>query len=559
MSRSPERRKSRKSTPMYLQVWQVLGRFDSVVGRLKPASISQVGTPFLMRRRIQDPRDNLAAFEHPLVMANLHPRELLMLVAAFGMTCAFRAVGADGTGLRSSGSESALIPENVPQYPDISGSGFIVHSNGYVLSNAHVVEGAKKLQVVLFNGTTHDATVVEIDDYKDLALLKISATGLTSAALGDSSRIEVMDSVMAIGYPLGAALGTEVSAYEGKVNAIREAERIPLLQIDAAVNPGNSGGPLVNERGEVIGIITAKVRTEVAERIGFAVPMKTAWHLLRHAYPYGVPVSKKSGRLTSKEIFQGLKPATVLILNHGRGDGGTLVGKSISISLPGLPSRAKEIEMVLLLPKRSSGPKPFYLAKYETTQAQWQTVMGGNPSLYKDGIDYPVEQVSWVAAKEFCAKLGRTVGRLPDSFCFRLPTDAEWSWAVGLENEKSGTPKDKDGQIKDIYPWGAQWPPPVGSGNYKEIRGYEDRYRNTAPVGSFNSNRFGVYDLGGNVWEWCEDKFDPSSFSRVLRGGAWDTSLPEHLLSSHRSPGEPDVRSCNYGFRVVLGAELPAF
>ena len=434
---------------------------------------------------------------------------------------------------------------------DSTGTGFIVHTNGYVLSNAHVVEGARKLQVVLHDGSVHDAKLIESDTYKDLALLKIEAPGLVAAPLGDSTRVEVMDAVMAVGYPLGTALGSGVSAYEGKVNAVRDEEKVPKFQIDATVNPGNSGGPLINDRGEVIGIIVAKVKTEVAERIGFAIPLAEARSLLRQAYPYGLTASKKTAKLSSKELFQNLKPATVLILNFGGGEGGSDTGKGFEFALPGLPSGAKRLEL-LLVPGRGS-VKPFFMGKYEVTQGQYQALMGTNPSAFKKGPDYPVENVSWDEAKEFCQRLTAGLSdELKGQAAFRLPMDAEWSVAVGLPEESGSTPKERDGRTKDVYPWGTTWPPPSGAGNY--FSGLKvDSFDFAAPVGSFKPNPFGLYDLGGNVWEWCEDWYDPAiQRSRVLRGGSWVDDVPGRLLSSYRSYGAPDCRISDYGFRCVL-------
>ena len=128
-----------------------------------------------------------------------------------------------------------------------SGSGFIIHPDGYILSNNHVVDGADKIDVVLHDGAICRAKVIETDPYKDLALLKIEASGLT-APLGDSDELEVAETVMAVGFPLSDIIGSATaSAFEGKLNARRD-DKIEMLQIDAAVNPGNSGGPLVNER-----------------------------------------------------------------------------------------------------------------------------------------------------------------------------------------------------------------------------------------------------------------------------------------------------------------------
>jgi formylglycine-generating enzyme required for sulfatase activity len=105
--------------------------------------------------------------------------------------------------------------------------------------------------------------------------------------------------------------------------------------------------------------------------------------------------------------------------------------------------------------------------------------------------------------------------------------------------------------IRNVYPWGNQWPPPKGAGNYSPSLQVDD-FEYTSPVGSFAANRFGLYDMGGNVWQWCEDYYDGQNGSRVLRGGSWFSSRPDNLLSSYRSGYTPVVRDDYLGFRVVL-------
>src|SRR6185295_564079 len=129
---------------------------------------------------------------------------------------------------------------------------------------------------------------------------------------------------------------------------------------------------------------------------------------------------------------------------------------------------------------------------------------------------HPVVNVSWNDAEAFCRWLTekeRAEGKLSAGQEFSLPTDAEWSLAVGLSAESGATPEDKDGKIANVYPWGAGYPPPNGSGNYSgegdgwsgKIDGYADGAKFTAKVGSYTANRLGIHDLGGNVWEWCSD------------------------------------------------------
>jgi len=190
-----------------------------------------------------------------------------------------------------------------------------------------------------------------------------------------------------------------------------------------------------------------------------------------------------------------------------------------------------------------------------------------------DGPAHPVTMVSWDEAKAFCAWLTaqeQADGVISSQQFYRLPTDAEWSVAVGLPDEAGSTPKEKDGKIKDVYPWGSSWPPPSGAGNYADssakarftdwtvIEGYSDGYATTSPVGSFSANQFGLYDMGGNVWQWCEDWYDGNQKYRVLRGASCYNYYPRNLLSSYRSRRTPDYRYFLIGFRCVLvGGSAP--
>jgi len=187
------------------------------------------------------------------------------------------------------------------------------------------------------------------------------------------------------------------------------------------------------------------------------------------------------------------------------------------------------------------------------------------------GPDYPVVNVSWQDAENFCAwltKQERAAGKLSDRETYRLPTDAEWSQAVGLGDRETGaTPKAKNGKVADAYPWGTQFPPPAGAGNFADqaalnyftnwphITGYNDGYVTTAPVGQFTPNRFGLYDMAGNAMEWCADSYDETGHHRVLRGGSWLNCGPRSLLSSSREHAAPHRFSVATGFRCVLATE----
>jgi len=178
--------------------------------------------------------------------------------------------------------------------------------------------------------------------------------------------------------------------------------------------------------------------------------------------------------------------------------------------------------------------------------SKWKDVeYGGN----EQGPDHPVVNVSWEDAQAFCKWLTKKEDKT-----YRLPTDHEWSLAVGIgdQEDPKASPADKDRKIRDVHPWGTQWPPPKGAGNYGFIPDYSDEHPFTSPVGSYNPNKFGIYDLGGNAYEWCEDQYEPSS-SRVLRGASWFDDFLVSMLSSERYDfGVPTNRDVSVGFRVVV-------
>lgn len=174
------------------------------------------------------------------------------------------------------------------------------------------------------------------------------------------------------------------------------------------------------------------------------------------------------------------------------------------------------------------------------------------------GPEHPVVNITWKEAADFCEWLTEkesAAGSLPEGMVFRLPSDLEWSAAVGLAHEEGTRPDQRSG-VLDGYPWGASWPPPKGGGNYSQELGV-DNFEFTSPVGSFPANAFGIYDLGGNVWEWCNDFIDRSQDCRVLRGASWFNGYQDRMKSSFRNDlGQPDARFSSFGFRVVLGAPL---
>ena len=174
-----------------------------------------------------------------------------------------------------------------------AGSGVILSEDGTIVTNNHVVEGASRITVRTKDGTEYEATLVGADSKTDVAVLKIDATGLTPAVLGDSDSLIVGEYVMAIGNPLGQLGGTVT---DGIISALSRdvtinGETMTLLQTNAAINPGNSGGGLFNEKGELVGIVNAKSSdtssTTTIEGLGFAIPINTVKNTVQEILDYG--------------------------------------------------------------------------------------------------------------------------------------------------------------------------------------------------------------------------------------------------------------------------------
>jgi serine protease Do len=171
-----------------------------------------------------------------------------------------------------------FYPGDLPPTPRSSlGSGFIVSADGYVVTNHHVVAGGGQIVVRLDRGTEHPARVVGTDPATDLALLRLETSGLASLTLGDSDRLEVGEPVMAIGNPFGLDQTVTTGIVSAKERFIGSGPYDDFIQTDASVNPGNSGGPLIDHRGAVVGINTAIFsQTGGSVGIGFAIPINLA-------------------------------------------------------------------------------------------------------------------------------------------------------------------------------------------------------------------------------------------------------------------------------------------
>lgn len=203
--------------------------------------------------------------------------------------------------------------------PVSEGSGIIATSDGYIITNAHVVEGASSLKVILSDGTSYEAQLVGSDSITDLAVIKIDATGLQAAEFGSSGDLEVGDSVMAIGNPGGLELSSSVtqgivSALNRQITNSETGYTMDCIQTDTAINPGNSGGALVNMYGQVVGINSSKIVAEGFEGLGFAIPIDDAQSVISNLKEYGYVKDRAVLGITGQYLdsmsarFYGLTP-----------------------------------------------------------------------------------------------------------------------------------------------------------------------------------------------------------------------------------------------------------
>jgi len=174
----------------------------------------------------------------------------------------------------------ALAPLYAADDPTWTGTGFVISPDGYLLTCAHVVKDAGKIRVTL-GAKSWEAAVLAVDDAHDLALLQLPTKGLTALPLANSNAIELGQEARAFGFPLSDYLGEDLKVTRGTIAGISMRDAQKIFQIDAAVNPGNSGGPLVNENGEVIGVVNAKLPSALVTAVGFVVPINYAKPLLQ--------------------------------------------------------------------------------------------------------------------------------------------------------------------------------------------------------------------------------------------------------------------------------------
>lgn len=227
-----------------------------------------------------------------------------------------------------------------------AGSGVIINTDGYIVTNNHVIAGARTITVTLKNQKTYNATLVGTDPETDIAVIKIKATGLKAVEFGDSKKLQMGQFVVAIGNPLGQLGGTATAGIISSLDRriVIDGKEMELLQTDAAINPGNSGGGLFDNHGNLVGVVVAKSRGENVEGIGFAIPVNKAKPIINSLIKDGkLPQQPKVGIRIANIVDESMakemglpKPGVYVtdILSNAAKSAGIMVGDRI-ISVDG--------------------------------------------------------------------------------------------------------------------------------------------------------------------------------------------------------------------------------
>ena len=402
-----------------------------------------------------------------------------------------------------------------------TGSGFFVTQDGYFVTNHHVVKNAKSILLLTTDGRRLEAKLVRSDVANDLVLLKVE--GKYSALPVASSRIVKRgQSVATIGYPHADIQGVEPKVTEGIVSSLSGISNDPrMFQISVPIQSGNSGGPLVTKEGNVIGIVVSKLSVaamlketgDVTQNVNYAVKSN---YLIELLYDSGLerkllPAKKSSKSL--EDITAIVEKATALVIASAT----QILNITTTTSTEATQGCPACLKMVAIPGKN------YEIGKYEVTQAEWEAVMGSNPSYFK-GANLPVEQVSWDDVQEYLTKLNQKTGKQ-----YRLPTEAEWEYVCygGSQTEYCGS--------NDIN--AVAW--------HKENSGNQ-----THLAGQKQANGYGLYDISCNVWEWMEECWEGNCALRVLRGGSW-FNRPQNARAANRDRYVTTVRDSTIGFRLA--------
>ena len=292
----------------------------------------------------------------------------------------------------------------------------------------------------------------------------------------------------------------------------------------------------------------------------------------------------KSPADSSRDIAPFYRPLVRLLVALVGILGGAIIpsARAAAPDIKTLPTATKDVPFVNTLGMKFvpvPGTKALF-SVWETRVQDYQAFVDAKKHTwekpkFEQGPTHPAVYVSYEDAVAFCQWLTEKEGFAAQGLAYRLPMDAEWSAAVGLLGEEGATPGEKESNApQDVYPWGTAWPPPPRAGNFADATAkkvgsgmfyvdgdYGDGFTYTSPAGLFKENAYGLFDLSGNVWEWCADWRNANKTAHVLRGASWGSSTRSDLLSSCRKGVRPGGRSGYCGFRCVVapadGALLP--
>jgi formylglycine-generating enzyme required for sulfatase activity len=360
----------------------------------------------------------------------------------------------------------------------------------------------------------------------------------------------------------------------------KKAGKLPeALAIEEDKNLINSKQPLPEKDEETTPASLKKLHAVYRQESAKLAQQRTAAHAALLP-PYAAKLKELESTLTKGDRLAEAKE----VMQYREGLGTEVPSSLVRNGMPMVPGKefTNSVGMKFVPVKGTSIQFCIHEVRYSDYAAyamespgvdgSWKDQSADGYTLTDNKEQHPVVRVSWEDAQKFCEWLSKKEGKT-----YRLPTDEEWSIAVGLgraeKRPKGTTPALLSGKETTEFPWGDDFPPKTKDkpGNYSDashkakapngaaqsFEDYDDGFPTTAPVMSFKPNKFGLYDMGGNVWEWCEDWFDATQKARVLRGGSWSNGGRGSLLSSYRGLNIPGSRFYYLGFRVVLEQKIP--
>jgi S1-C subfamily serine protease len=460
-----------------------------------------------------------------------------------------------------------------------TGSGFFISSNGYFVTNEHVIQGADSLFIRTIDGQNYPAKLIRTDVANDLAILKVDGK-FTPIPILKSSNVNRGAKVVTVGFPHTDVQGLEPKVTEGIINSLAGIRDDPrYFQTSAQLGSGNSGGPLVDSYGNVIGIVAAKLKVDaiyaetgdMVQNVNYAIKSNYLLRLVRTlpAVNKTLPKSNKRKLMNTETLTARIEKAAAIVVNLGVADvqefnaqnsqqspprsavtppkievaPPSQVGKSTP---PVLPTQTpQEFRDCSDCPVMISIPnKNYAISRTEVTQRDWVNIMGTLiDSKYPQqcGLDCPVANLSINSVQDFIEKLNKKTAHT-----YRLPNIQEWQEAcdAGEQNDYCGGNSPKE--------VGWLW--------------QDDEGESTHPVATKKPNAWGIYDMTGNVLELIDACKNELCFKKMrngynvplaLAGGAY-TTRPKHFLQNrlnntlvwhgagHRQLGSPSI-----GFRLI--------